>query len=45
MAGKEFEGVTGKIAWKDTQAVRPIFLVRFTAGKPSIRATVTGDEP
>jgi branched-chain amino acid transport system substrate-binding protein len=42
---KEFQGATGKIVWKDSQAVRPIFLVRFTAGKPNILATVTGDEP
>jgi ABC-type branched-subunit amino acid transport system substrate-binding protein len=42
---KEFEGATDKVVWKDSQAVRPIFLVRFTAGKPSILATVTGDEP
>jgi ABC-type branched-subunit amino acid transport system substrate-binding protein len=42
---KEFESVTGKVVWKDGQAVRPIFLVRFTAGKPAVLATVTGDEP
>jgi ABC-type branched-subunit amino acid transport system substrate-binding protein len=41
---KEFESVAGKVAWKDSQAVRPLFLVRFAAGKPTVLASVTGDE-
>jgi ABC-type branched-subunit amino acid transport system substrate-binding protein len=40
----EFDSVTGKVVWKDQQPVRPLFLVRFQAGKPTILATVTGDE-
>jgi ABC-type branched-subunit amino acid transport system substrate-binding protein len=40
---EELDSVTGKVVWKDGQAIRPLFLVRFVAGKPTVLATVTGD--